>query len=597
MARGTSSSSRRYRPLFFLGPLLLSACVLPAHKKLPDDRKELPSSPQVAVHVAETDPEITRLLAKLETDDSASRKQTREEILALGPKVVPHLLERIEDPEFLVRWKVVNLLGYLKDTRAMIPLVDRVVADSNPHVRWRGLWALAVMRQDDAITAELRRRMEDEALRWHAAVGLSMFGSPEAIPVLLEGISSDDAWIRFEAVNGLGRSFDDQTSTALLTLLEHPGLKTRQETTMSLGKIRDEVAVQGLIKALEDSSASVRWRAAMNLKLAGDQQAVEALTELLETEADEEVLEHARETLQHLRKGSRERGRARPGAAADAPSIPAPRDPTIPEGPRATQEPAQAEDESGRQVAALIPHLAGGLQQRKKARDTLLALGSGVLPHVCRSIEHSDFVVRWEIVNLLGNLEDPRGVDPLIDRILFDVNHHVRWRAIWALAALRVEPASDKFIPYLEHRNKQVQWRAAVGASMFDRMEAIPVLLTGLRSANSFTRWEAVNALARTHNAETTAAVLPMLEDSDKGVRHETVLCLSHIADPQALKTLVELLDHSDPQIRWRAAMGLGFARHRPAVGSLKQRLELESEETVRDHLQRAIHKLERRRS
>ena len=235
----------------------------------PHEPREAPASPAAAASQAEVDPELAALLARLRTDESSQRRETRERIIAVGPVAVPPLLERIHDPDWNVRWKVVNLLGYLEDTRATQPLVERVVVDPNLHVRWRALWAVTALDDDDRARAELERWFRQPEHRWNAAVGLSMFGSLEALPVLSEGTRSEDDWIRFEAVNGLGRIHDENTSLLLAGLLEHPQQRTRQDAVMSLGKIRDEVAVTALIAALEDPSPQVRWRAAMGLKLSG----------------------------------------------------------------------------------------------------------------------------------------------------------------------------------------------------------------------------------------------------------------------------------------------------------------------------------------
>jgi HEAT repeat protein len=261
-------------------------------------------APQLPTVSSAVDGKTADLVAGLGSDSSDERKQAREALLALGPEALAALLQRIEDPEFRVRWEVVNTLGYLGEAQAMLPLVDRVVFDPNPHVRWRSMWALAALQHDDAVTAELLQRMTDDSQRWNAAVGLSMFARPQAIPVLLEGLNSDDSWILFEAVFCLGRSFDENTSKALVALLDHPETKTRQDVVMSLGKIGDATAVGGLVRALGDPEAGVRWRAAMNLQRAHDPGVAPFLAAALENESDEMVIGYLHEALAALEKVS-----------------------------------------------------------------------------------------------------------------------------------------------------------------------------------------------------------------------------------------------------------------------------------------------------
>ncbi len=279
----------------------LAGCAAPIHDVVTT------TAHSSAVPSRAPDVELEKLLGRMESDGPETRTETRERLLAMGPVIVPRLLERIEHPAFIVRWKVVNLLGYLKDRRGLMPLIDRVAFDSNPHVRWRALWALAVMGQDEEIIDEFRRRLEDEGQRWNAAVGLSMFGDSAAIPTLVDGARSQDREIRFEAIFGLGRSFDENTSAVLVGLLEHPEVKTRNEVVMALGKIRDPAATEGLIRALDDGEPGVRWRAAMGLKRCDDPRAIPALERVLDNEADEYVVTHVRQALAELEASGRYR--------------------------------------------------------------------------------------------------------------------------------------------------------------------------------------------------------------------------------------------------------------------------------------------------
>lgn len=249
------------------------------------------------------DSQLTPLLTRLETDAPDERRETRERLLELGPAITPALLGRIEHPESSVRWKVVNLLGHLRDPRALLPLVDRAVLDVDPHVRWRALWALDALDHDHAVVEALLARLEHAPERWAAAVGLSRFGSPEAIPVLLGGVRSPDAAVRFEALFALRRVHDPDTSTALLVLLDHAEVATRRELAMTLGTIGDGAAVDGLIGCLGDPAAAVRWRAAKGLARAGDPRALPALHALLRKEADGTVIAHTRRAVAALTRG------------------------------------------------------------------------------------------------------------------------------------------------------------------------------------------------------------------------------------------------------------------------------------------------------
>lgn len=246
--------------------------------------------------------DIAQLIRGLTGSREAART-ARERLIEIGSEAVPALLETLDSPDFSTRWGGVNVLGYIQDRRALMPLVQLVLHDPNNHVRWRSIWATNRMH-DATSAAELHRGLADdsEKVRWNAAIALSMLGDPDSLPVLVAGLKSTSPWQKWEAINALGRVHDEHTVAALTPLLADPDLRVRQETALSLGRIAGEGAVAALIEALSDAHPGVRWRAGMALAQIGDPRAIAPMEQALTKETDRFAKDELAKTLKRLKE-------------------------------------------------------------------------------------------------------------------------------------------------------------------------------------------------------------------------------------------------------------------------------------------------------
>jgi HEAT repeat protein len=240
-------------------------------------------------------------------DSPGNRKKAREDLTALGKDATPVVLKQMNHSSSTVRWELANFLGTIADERGLPALAHNVTADSNHHVRWRSIWALAMLRKTDQVLAALEPALKstDTTTRWNAAVALSMFGSTAGLPLLHAGVRDPDPFRRWEALNALGRVNDLTTVSVLAPALGSPSVRDRSEAVLSLGYIGSSDALQLLIKALRDPDADVRWRAAMMIGRVGDSQALPALRDLLATETDSGVLKQANNAIAALEQAAR----------------------------------------------------------------------------------------------------------------------------------------------------------------------------------------------------------------------------------------------------------------------------------------------------
>ena len=255
---------------------------------------------------------------------------------------------------------------------------------------------------------------------------------------------------------------------------------------------------------------------------------------------------------------------------------------------------AQAQPSSPQaQVQELVEKLASSLaDERKEAREGLLALGAAVVPTLILATESDSALLRWEAVNLLGMIADPRGIDAVLRVALIDTDVHARWRANWAITVLDDGTVILRLIAALCGEDTTVAWNAAVTLSLFDRQEAVPLLHQGLE-ASDWQQWEAVNALGRVWNDETASKLIVVLEEGSEDVRKEATLSLGRIGGDEALAALLEALAHDpSPEVRWRAAMMIGRIGDEVTVSLLEDILKVETHPLVIGYIVGAIEAL-----
>lgn len=246
--------------------------------------------------------QVGELMERLASPLAEERSAARAGLLVLGEAAVPSLIFATEAEDSILRWEAVNLLGMLGDLRATDAVLRVATADRDVHARWRANWAITNL-DDGTVVPRLIAALsgEDPAVSWNAAVTLSLFGAVEAVPILHQGLTTE-GWRQWEAVNALGRVWNDETAARLTALLRDAAEDVRKEAALSLGRIGGELARVALLDALwGDASPEVRWRAAMMIGHIGDETVIPLLENRLSVEDHPLVIAHIEEALEALR--------------------------------------------------------------------------------------------------------------------------------------------------------------------------------------------------------------------------------------------------------------------------------------------------------
>jgi len=236
---------------------------------------------------------VWRLIGQLESRLADEREEARKRLEMLGAAAVPFLIRAMEAEDPILRWEAVNLLGVLGDLRATDAVLAVATTDPDVHARWRANWALTHL-DDGTVVPRLIATLSDgdSTASWNAAVTLSLFGAVEAVSILHQGLIAE-GWRKWEAVNALGRVWNEETAARLAAVLAQGSEDVRKEAALSLGRIGSGLALAALLDALRgDASPEVRWRAAMMIGHIGDTRAVDELWEIRSAEVHPRVIEH-----------------------------------------------------------------------------------------------------------------------------------------------------------------------------------------------------------------------------------------------------------------------------------------------------------------
>jgi len=220
------------------------------------------------------------------------------------------------------------------------------------------------------------------------------------------------------------------------------------------------------------------------------------------------------------------------------------------------------------------------------------------LEDLLKATRDPDWKTRWDAVNALGNMGDPRAIPVLVERALYDDNSHPRWRSLWALSAVGIEgsEAVPLLLAALETEDPVVRRNAAVALAFFSQPEAIPELLAGLGDPDEFRRWEAVFSLRDIGDAEVAGALAVLLDETTEPadrVRGEAALTLGRIGGDEVVPALLNAVQNDrSPQVRWRAASALSRLGDASLVTQLEQALTAEEDPQVREFIEDAIDQL-----
>ncbi len=222
---------------------------------------------------------------------------------------IPSLLDALDDPDHLVRWRASDVLVEVGREEVVPGLLNALEHHRDSNVRWRVAKALGRIGSKAAIPGLLNAlKATNFIVRENVVEALGQLGSEAAIPYLLDVLKEDPSTdVRRFAAQSLGQLGSEAAIPGLLNSLKDPILDVRYSAVDAIGCLSNVVAIPCLQKALEDSEdAGVRWRSAEALGRLGSEAVIPSLLRALDDPVIEvrwrtaEALGCLGEALRHL---------------------------------------------------------------------------------------------------------------------------------------------------------------------------------------------------------------------------------------------------------------------------------------------------------
>jgi len=206
---------------------------------------------------------------------------------------------------------------------------------------------------------------------------------------------------------------------------------------------------------------------------------------------------------------------------------------------------------------------------RWKAAEALAMIGPPSVDSLIDALQHPDGDVRWKAAIALGEIRDPRAVNPLI-RCLSDKDRFVIGRAALALGMIG-KPAVEPLIRALQEGDGNLRWGAAIALGKAKDPDAVEPLIHALADKYENVRAEAVSSLAAI-GKPAIAPLIRFLKYADGTARVELMNALGELQANEAIEPLIQLLEKGD-EVERRAVADALDAILTPSVELLMKRL------------------------
>ena len=188
------------------------------------------------------------------------------------------------------------------------------------------------------------------------------------------------------------------------------------------------------------------------------------------------------------------------------------------------------------------------LDTQWKASRALADLGPEGMDHLLAGLRSWNKDTRLGIIEALGEIRDPRAVEPLI-ALLHDRSNEVRWETALALGEMGDLRAVDPLKESLKDTDRYVRYGAAAALEKFPWSPAdsreYAFFLAGKQD------WDSLVSLG----SASISALSLAATDIERSVRINAIRTLGRIREEKAIPAIYRALRDPDDQVRWEAVM------------------------------------------
>ncbi len=486
--------------------------------------------------------------------DIGTRNLASEILVRIGSEAVPALIGQLGDEDVDVRKFAVDILGLIRDKRAVDPLSQRLWDDCS-NVICSAAEALGEIGSSAAVPHLIAACTKIDDVRLQAVEALGKIGEPSALPHLYESLKTDDPVVLYSVIDAIGSIGKFESIQHLLPYLDQP------DQTIS------EACLNAIIRV------SIRNGGRLECELPLDRFCVflfdgvrRGNPEITEFTFGRLAAWHGRNVICEMLTIIEYLDDDRFRRVADA---------LIEIGPTT--------------VPLIVTKLQGADKETKLRLLELLKQfpTHEITGELLKVVEDQDPEVRQKVAHLLGISGDTSAL-PALKRMALDPNGHVRAAGFAAIGWLATEKDVDFIISGLDDRYNDVK-EAAIGAliivggpkvvgkltadlyhSEVDRQrlavtalgwigesEVVDPLLRAANHPDAAIRKSAISSLARIGQIGSPEPIVLALNDENTAVRKAAVTALLALEGDRSINHIKFLLDDPDVWVRYHTVTAI----------------------------------------
>jgi HEAT repeat protein len=453
---------------------------------------------------------IDSLLCTLSRDDNAgARNSAIEALIHIGAKSVESLLRSLETPDPDVRKFIVDILGEIKDPRAVPALIGSL---------------------DDA----------DENIQVAAAEALGKIKDRRAVDPLLACLSrSDQGWLDHAAAEALGEIGDEGALGALLAALNRSSL--REPVLEALGRIGNVGTLAPLINGLADPLRIVREvsvSALVAIYRKSNPPDRETIVRSVRSGISDAAIDYLEETLGSVSGVLQKALIAALGWAGRERSI-------------------------GKLISLLHEE-----EMEEPVFQALRTIDGRKTPLLLSYLADDNAIIRRTVTRVLGDRGQLEAEGALIG-LLQDENGHVRSAAAEALGSIKSRAALPGLLDLLGDEYQSVQESAIRALAEISDESVLNPLVRDFTSHDMHLRRNIALLLGKFSSDTSADALAFALKDEEPEVRKAAVHSLGNLSLQYSHRSLMLAVTDDDPEVRMLAAEALGRSGNSAASRTL----------------------------
>jgi HEAT repeat protein len=196
-----------------------------------------------------------------------------------------------------------------------------------------------------------------------------------------------------------------------------------------------------------------------------------------------------------------------------------------------------------RGLIKLLDHEKYDVQWR--AADALGSMGEIACDPLLKVLTFPKIHVRIGVIEALGAIASPKSVEPLINTLMTDKNHEVRWVAAVALGGIGDKRAIPPLLASLREEDRYVRYGSARALEQIGWSAETEEDLAYYHIA--LEDWDAIKKMGKS----ATTPLTEMLRDEHPPIRERIVRILGSIGDGVGGRSCERILRDPDENVRW----------------------------------------------